>query len=385
MVKRTYWINKIENSWKHRSIIWLSGVRRAGKTFLCKSLENIEYFDCELPGTRRQMEDVENFLRFLKGKVVLDEIHRLSNPAEFLKIAADHFQNIKIIATGSSSLQISTKFRDTLTGRKEELHLPPMIMEDMFSFNNINIKHRFLHGGLPPFFMSEIFVEKEFQEWMDSFWAKDIQELFRLERRYSFQKFLELLFVNSGGIFEATKYAGPCEISRTTVSNYLAVLEQTSAVYIVRPFSTYLPAEIISAPKVYTFDTGFICYYRGWHELRQEDLGNLWEHYILNEVIARTQKRNILYWRDKQGHEIDFILIPHRGEPPIAIECKWQSVKYEVRNLKIFRQKYQKGENWVVCQDVERPYVKKFGDLQIHFLGLTELSNRLENLSIKII
>lgn len=379
MVKRDYWINKIENAWKHRSIIWLSGVRRVGKTFLCKSLENIDYFDCELPGIRQQMEDVESFLRSLKSKVVLDEIHRLSNPTELLKIAADYFPNIKIIATGSSSLQISTKFRDTLTGRKEELHLPPMINEDTLSFNNNNIKHRFLHGGLPPFFMSKVLREKNFQEWMDSFWAKDIQELFRLERHYSFQKFLELLFVNSGGIFEATKYASPCEISRTTISNYLAVLEQTSAVYIVRPFSTYRPAEIISAPKVYAFDTGFICYYRGWHELRQEDLGILWEHFILNEIIARTQKRNILYWRNKQGHEIDFILIPHRGDSPIAIECKWNSARYEFRNLKVFRNKYPEGENWVICQDVERPYMRKFGDLHIHFLGLTELSKRLEN------
>ena len=378
MVRRHYWINKVEEAWKRRSIVWLSGVRRSGKTFLCRSLENVEYFDCERPSVRQQIEDAESFLSAVKGRIVLDEIHRLSNPSELLKIAADHFPKIKIIATGSSAIQASKKFRDTLTGRKEELYLLPMISEDLVSFGNADLKHRFLRGGLPPFFLSKELPEKDFQEWMDSYWAKDIQELFRLERRYSFQKFLELLFVNSGGIFEATRYAKPCEISRRTVSNYLAVLEQTSAVYIVRPFSTYRPTEIISASKVYAFDTGFVCYYRGWHELRPADLGILWEHYVLNEIIARTQRRDMHYWRDKQGHEIDFILIPRRGQPPVAIECKWSSTRYENRNLKKFRHMYPKGENWIVCRDVDRPYSRKYGALQVQFMGLPGLIKRLE-------
>ena len=59
---------------------------------------------------------------------------------------------------------------------------------------------------------------------MDSYWAKDIQELFRLERRSSFQKFLELLLAQSGGLFEATAFAGPCEVSRPTIFNYLKVM-----------------------------------------------------------------------------------------------------------------------------------------------------------------
>ena len=60
---------------------------------------------------------------------------------------------------------------------------------------------------------------------MDAYWAKDIQELFRLERRASFQRFVELLMAQSCGIFEATRFAAPCEVSRTTITNYLAVLE----------------------------------------------------------------------------------------------------------------------------------------------------------------
>ena len=102
-------------------MIWLSGVRRVGKTFLCRSLPRVAYFDCELPRIRRELQDPEAFLAGVAGKrVVLDEIHPLPHPTELLKIATDHFPDIRIIATGSSTLGATTKFRDTLTGRKRE-------------------------------------------------------------------------------------------------------------------------------------------------------------------------------------------------------------------------------------------------------------------------
>ena len=86
IVKRGYWINRIESAWHERNLIWLSGVRRSGKTVLCQSLEKVEYFDCELPRVRRQMSDPEEFIESLKGKrIALDEIHRLDNPSEILK------------------------------------------------------------------------------------------------------------------------------------------------------------------------------------------------------------------------------------------------------------------------------------------------------------
>ena len=186
-----------------RTVVWLSGVRRVGKTTLCQTLADIEYFDCELPRVRRLMDDPQAFLDDVgEGRIVLDEIHRLDNPSELPKIAADHYPSIQILATGSSTLGASTKFRDTPAGRKAELWLTPMIGADLEDFGRQDLHHRFLRGGLPPFFLASELLERDFQEWMDAYWAKDIQELFRLERRHSFQKFAELLMAQSGGIFE---------------------------------------------------------------------------------------------------------------------------------------------------------------------------------------
>lgn len=373
MVKRHFWLKKITEGLQKRSVLWLSGVRRVGKTVLCKSLPDIEYFDCELPRVRKMMEDPQSFLEDIKGQtVVMDEVHRLSNPSEILKIAADHFPETKIVATGSSTLGTSAKFKDTLAGRKYELWLTPMITEDLQDFKQTDLSHRFLHGGLPPFFMAKVFPERDFQEWMDAFWAKDILELFKLERRYSFLKFAELLLIQSGGIFEASSFAGPCEVSRSTISNYLAVLEATYVVHVIRPFTSHRPTEIVSAPKVYAFDTGFICYYRGWEKLRRDDMGTLWEHFVLNELLAQTQSRKIYYWRDKQKHEVDFIVTKNQAAP-MVIECKWTATDFDSTNVKIFRRHYPKGLNFVVASDVERSYFRSYDDVMVKFIKLEDL------------
>jgi predicted AAA+ superfamily ATPase len=377
MVKREFWLQRVEQQWQRRSILWLRGVRRAGKTSLAQSLGDVEYFDCELPRVRRAMEDPEAFLKSLgRRRIVLDEIHRLANPSELLKIAADHFPGVRILATGSSTLGASSRFRDTLAGRKTELWLTPMIEADLAGFGNPDLPHRLLHGGLPPFFLSPEPPERDFQEWMDAYWAKDIQELFRLERRASFQRFVELLMVQSGGIFEATKFAAPCEVSRTTITNYLAVLEATSVALVLRPFSSRRANEIIAAPKVYGFDTGFVCAYRGWSSLRPDDLGRLWEHYVLNEITAQLQSTDLRYWRDKQGHEVDLIWLP-RGKTPVAIECKWSARDFDPANLLVFARAYPKATLLVTTPDARPGFSRNYHGLKVEFLTLDRLVEQI--------
>lgn len=373
IIKRRFWLNKINNAWKKTNLIWLYGVRRVGKTFLCRSIDNIEYFDCELPRTRRLFEDPEEFYNGLKSKIVaIDEIHRLPNPSELLKIGADYYPNIKIIATGSSILSSSKKFKDTLTGRKKDIWLLPITLDDIADFKNSDMIYRLHRGGLPPFFLAKTYPQVEFQEWMDDYWSKDIMELFRLERRYSFQKFIELIFIQSGGIFEANAFARPCEVSRTTIGNYLKVLETTAVVLIIRPYSRHKSNEIVSAPKVYGFDTGFVSYFKGWEKLRDEDMGILWEHFVLNEIRANFQTLKINYWRDKRGHEVDFV-IPKAENCPIAIEVKWKVSDFDPRNLFAFRRRYPNGRNFVVSSNLNQTYARKYKELRVVFCQVKDL------------
>ena len=388
IINRPIWQRLIESLWDERTIIWLMGVRRVGKTMLCKSLEDVVYYDCERPRTRMLVEDPEAFLESQKGKrIILDEIHRLENPSELLKIAADHYPEVKIIATGSSTLGASAKFKDTLAGRKRELWLTPLLLEEMVLFGDKDIRHRFLYGGLPSFFEQSEIPERDFQEWIDAYWAKDIQELFRVGKKYSFQKCAQLLLAQSGGQFEASKFATACEVSRQTIANYVSILEETFVVHVVRPFYHHKHAEIVKAPKVYGFDTGFVCYEKGWRELRRADLGVLWEHCVLNELYAKLQTRSINYWRNKKGNEIDFVICDRRSPKTLtAIECKFslknqsfssEGLKELVKNFKALRKLYPAGENYVVAHDVDEPFSRSHNDISLIFINAKDLASEL--------
>ena len=148
----------------------------------------------------------------------------------------------------------------------------------------VQLPHRLLFGGLPPFFMAEELPEAAFEEWFVSYWAKDVQELFHIEKRRSFIKLAQMIMAQSGSIFEASKFASTCELSPNSVRNYLAILEETYVVYIVRPFSTRAQSEIVKAPRVYGFDTGFVCYARGWIDLRPED--RFWNPYFAGLMLG---------------------------------------------------------------------------------------------------
>ena len=370
MLKRPFWLARLDHAWRERSIVWLMGVRRAGKTVLAQSVPDSEYFDCELPSVRRRLDDPEAFLAERRGAtLVLYEIHRLPDAAQLLKLAADHFPTTRVLATGSSTLGASARFRDTLAGRTREVWLTPMVHADLAAFKHDDGLRRLLRGGLPPFFLADTLPERDFEEWTEAYWAKDVLELFRLERRHAFQKLLELLMAQSGGIFEATPLALACEVSRPTIAAYLAVLEATFVAHVVRPYASSGAAEIISAPRVYGFDTGFVCHHRGWHQLRHEDRGPLWEHIVLNELHARYGRAPLHYWRTKHGNEIDFVLA-RRGHPPTAIECKWTADHFEPAGVKAFRNRYPEGDNIVVAHDVDRAFTKRFGNLSVRFVGL---------------
>ena len=378
MVKREYWIQQIENSWLERPIIWLAGVRRSGKTSLCKSLENVEYYNCELPRVKELLKDPEQFyLKSVGDRIVLDEIHILDDPSLILKIGADEFPHKRIIATGSSTLGAQKKFSDTLTGRKFKIHLTPMLPQESKLFGSTDLLHRLLYGGLPPFFMSSYLPEKEYLEWYDSYFARDVKTIYKISNHETYIKFVELLLAQSGGIFDATRFAEECEVSRPTIVKYLHIVQQTLVAKIVRPFSSRSSSEIISAPKVYGFDTGFICYAKGWESLRKEYYGDLWEHFVLNAIMGKFQTIKIKYWRDKRGHEIDFVLQKHRNKLPITVECKWSYRHFDPRNLKAFRRRYPDGRNFLIAADIIDSFDRVFDGITVSFISIEEFLETL--------
>jgi hypothetical protein len=254
---------------------------------------------------------------------------------------------LKILATGSSTLAATSKFRDSLTGRKRVVELVPVLHEELPAFGVADVRERLLRGGLPPALLADKLNPEFFGEWLDSYFARDVQELFRLEKRAGFLRLLELLFRQSGGMLDVTKLAAESQISRPTVTNWLEVYQTTHVVHLVRPFAAGGRREIVAQPKVFGFDTGLVCHARGWDNLRTEDCGVLWEHLVLDTLIAAGAPK-IHFWRDKQQREVDFV-VPRGRDAVDAIECKWKPDAFETRGLAAFRVLYPKGKNYVVC------------------------------------
>jgi hypothetical protein len=375
MIERPFWIQRIRQAWEKRPIVWLSGVRRAGKTTLAQMFSKAVYQNCDLPSVVRRLFDPESFYDSLdKGAIVIfDEVHRLEDPSRLLKIAADAYPHLKVLATGSSTLAATKKFRDSLTGRKHMIYLPPVLWSECIDHFNIKeLDRRLLHGGLPESLLSETKNAAFFSEWMDSFYARDIQELFSIRNRTGFMKLLHLLLRQSGSLMDYTHLARLSDLSRHTVKAHVEAMSIAHAVFLLSPFHGGGRREITHRHKCYSFDTGFVTFVKGWDSIREDDRGLLWEHLVLDSLRTIVDDHNLFYWRDKSGREVDFVIKGGRQQSD-AIECKINPDHFDPAHLAIFRSSYPEGKNYVLSPNIKSSYQRRYGKLKVDFISIKQI------------
>ncbi len=374
MITRPFWERRIDRAWRDAPIAWLCGVRRCGKTTLAESLGPARalYVNCDLPAAEDMVRDPQVFFRSVdRPIVVFDEIHQLRDPARVLKIGADAFPKLKILATGSSTLAATRKFRDTLTGRKRAVHLVPVLWEELQAFG-VTLSRRLFHGGLPQALLADAKLPSFYREWMDSFFARDIQRLFGFRDINRFNALFEYVLRQSGGQFEVARGARALSITRPTVESHLRALETTHAATVIRPFHGGGQNELTKQPKVYGFDTGMVSFARGWDPLRPDDLGVLWEHLVLEHLQAHVPDTPVRYWRDKAQRELDFVLA-HRRDAVDVVECTWDPAAFDSSALLVFRGAYPKGRNYLVTPSGDPAYTRRFGPLEVRVCTPTGL------------
>jgi predicted AAA+ superfamily ATPase len=389
-IARPFWLARLEASWAAAPVAWLSGPRRLGKTTIARALSGATYVNCDLPSAQRRLEDPESFFASIPvaapaasarrtatarnakpaatrdpaSVVILDEVHRLADPSMALKIGADTRPDLRILATGSSTLAATQKFRDSLAGRKREVALQPVLFDELEDFG-ASIERRLLHGGMPQMLLAREPDPEFFNEWLDSFFARDIAELFRIERRREFLLLFRLLLRQNGGQATVVDLATRCGATRPTVMNWLEALEVTQVIRVIRPYHGGADAELTKLPRIYAFDTGFVAHENGWTELRPEEHGQLWENLVLEHLLSRPTRLEVHYWRDKQRREVDFVVPRGRGVVD-AIECKWDARRAASEGFKAFRALHPKGRNFVVA-----PRVAQSTERTIDGIGVT--------------
>ena len=375
MIERRLWLERVRQAWTQRSVVWLSGVRRVGKTTIARMLPEAVYMNCDLPSAVRALEDPELFLSAQAADAVLvfDEVHGLDDPSRLLKIAADEYPHLKVLATGSSTLAATRKFSDTLAGRKRAIHLCPVLWEECAEpFGVPDLDRRLLHGGLPELLLAARKDPAFLNEWIDSFYARDILELFGIRNRQGFLALFRLLLRQSGGQLDYSQLANLSEMSRVTVKAHIEAMQIAHVAHLLRPFHGGGKREIVSRPKCYAFDTGFVTFEKGWDIIRADDRGLLWEHLVLDSLRFHYADEDIYYWQDKSRREIDFVI--RRGRDRVdVVECKINPDRFDGAVVEAFRALYPAGDNYVVSPAVKTPTPLRRGTLVFKAVNTSDL------------
>ena len=313
------------------------------------------YVDCGVPSTQRRLLDPKLFLGGLKGdeSLVIDAIHRLDDPGAVLKIAADRYPGVGVLAISSVMASAIDGLAETLSGRMAAVHLCPVPWQEcLATFAVSDLDRRLLHGGLPEPLLVADKDPEFFSEWIDAFYARDILALFNTRNRRGFLSLFRALTRESGAAVDFGRLASMSGQSRPTVGAHLELLCAVGAVHLVRPFHGESGQEIVSRPRCYAFDTGFVTFERGW---READRRVLWAHLVLDALRLRFPADNILYWRDKSRREVDFVV--RRGEGHVdLVACEIDPYALDPGPSMLFRSRYAVGANYIVTPAVSAPY-----------------------------
>lgn len=158
------------------------------------------------------------------------------------------------------------------------------------------------------------------------------------------------------------------------MQKHLQALQATHAITLLRPFHGGRQKELVKAPKVYAFDTGFVSFCHGWDPLRPGDYGILWEHVVLEYLQAHDQP-DVRYWRDAAGREIEFV-IARNCDTIDVIECKWDPARFDATAVRVFRQSYPNGKNYVLSPQTAPKYSKRMAALEFQFCNPLALFSR---------
>ena len=159
----------------------------------------------------------------------------------------------------------------------------------------------------------------------------------------------------SGGHLDFSQLASLSELSRPTVKAHIEAMRAAHAVHLLRPFHGDGKREIVSRPKCYAFDTGFVTHEKGWSAIRDDDRGLLWEHLVLDALLMRFPEDDVLYWQDKARREVDFVI--RRAQGPVdLVECKINLDKLNPVPAEAFRKRHPVGDNYVATPLARKPY-----------------------------
>ena len=291
----------------------LTGPRRAGKTYLLRrQFPKAAYVLMEDPETvARLRSDPRAFVEGLtKRTTILDEIQNVPEIFPWIRAAIDRapHQRGRFILTGSQEAPLMQGVTESMAGRAAILTLLPMSHQE-------HAKVGMLHGGYPEVLARPKAAALWFDSYLQTYLERDVRAVLAIKDLATFRRFLALVASRHGQILNRTDLAAPLGISVPTVESWLNVLEATAQIFLVPPYFENLGKRLIKSPKLYVADAGMACHLLGLQTLaelkRSPFYGAVFEGFVLSEIVKsqvnRGARREVYYFRDQQGLEVDFI------------------------------------------------------------------------------
>jgi len=364
---------RIEDSLFKGKIVVIYGARQVGKTTIVKHFQekypDSVYLNCDEPDVREALTDASSveIKSFIGDKklVFLDEAQRVKNIGLSLKLMVENFPEIQVVATGSSSFDLSNQISEPLTGRKYEFLIYPFSMQELGvgqSEADIDrsIENRMIFGMYPEVATKSGEEQKEaLKSIAKSYLYKDVLQYQNIKNPDVLEKLLQALALQMGNEVSYGELAEAIRVDKKTVINYIDILEKAFIIFQLKPFSRNLRNELKKLRKIYFFDNGIRnALVNNFNPISlRQDVGSLWENFMISERVKFNNNNNIdnniYFWRTHDKKEIDYI--EDRGGKLYAFEFKWK--KDKTKEPKTFLEAYQNSKFEVINSDNYQKFV----------------------------
>ncbi|OGL14570.1 MAG: hypothetical protein A3K12_01435 [Candidatus Rokubacteria bacterium RIFCSPLOWO2_12_FULL_71_19] len=317
---------EIRRAARHFPALIVTGPRRAGKTTLLRRLfPGATYRLLEDPDVvARIRSDPRAFMEELRPPAILDEIQNTPEVLGYVRTRIDAAPRRagQWILTGSQDAPLMQRVTESLAGRAAVFQLLPLSTRET---NKVSL----LRGGFPEVLARPSAAPVWLRSYVQTYLERDVRSVTAIRDLATFRRFLALLASRCGQILNRTDLAAPLGVSVPTVSQWLSVMEVTAQIILVPPFFENFGKRLVKSPKLYFLDSGLACHLLGVESERELNrspfLGAIFEGFVASEIlkaqIGAGRPRQLYYFRDQQGLEVDFV-VPAGQRRLVLVEAK---------------------------------------------------------------
>lgn len=379
-IKPRWFSSNLQSALRVLPVTVLTGARQTGKTTLTQALEPARtYFTLDDVGILDQAERNPDSLLSTRP-VILDEVQRAPQILLAVKRAVDTSRRAgDFILTGSANLLLMKQVAETLAGRAIYLDLPPFCptewqertgalspLDRLFApdFDWREWPDEpgdwtawLVRGGFPP--ALEINTEADrslwFAAYVQTYLERDLRQLSAISSLPDFQRLMMLAAQRTGKLLNQADLARDAALSHPTAHRYLNLLETGCMITRLRPLATNPTAALVKAPKLLWTDCGLAAWLAGIRSSAEVttrmDCG-FWLEQTLFQTLETwrsldPRQRKLHFWRNRSGHEVDFILEEAGKFVALEIKASSQVTANDATGIRAFREDLKRKSSLV--------------------------------------